>query len=304
LYTGKISQSAINAAFARAAHLFFDAEPKIIRDDYAVRLSGLNDDDTFLAIFKENYSKLAHISEDNAKAFSQSYRALAVVRQRFIEDELLKMLKNGVSQYVILGSGLDSFVLRRLDLKSKLTVFEVDRPEVLEWKNSRLHELHISQPSNLISVPIDFEKQTLLNELKNRGFKDDAPTFFSWLGVTQYLNELSVYKTLSQITQTNPGNEIIFEYVLTDSLLKDSEKRITEGSRMMPQEPWICQFDTGRLIKRLKEMGFTEVLDFGPQEVYSLYLSSRTDNISRSALEKLPWSMLNIAHIMKASVHT
>jgi hypothetical protein len=36
--TGEMTQSAMNAASARAAHLIFDAEPKIMRDDYAREL--------------------------------------------------------------------------------------------------------------------------------------------------------------------------------------------------------------------------------------------------------------------------
>jgi len=72
----------------------------------------------------------------------------------------------------------------------------------------------------------------------------------------------------------------------------------------MPEEPWISQFDTIALAERLKGMGFAEVSDFGPAEANTLYLAGRTDEISQSALKELLWSMLNIAHLMKARVST
>ena len=73
--TGKMSQGAINAAFARAAHLIFDAEPKVMRDDYALRFSGMQDENAFITAYKENYARLERMSKENARAFSQSFRA-------------------------------------------------------------------------------------------------------------------------------------------------------------------------------------------------------------------------------------
>jgi methyltransferase (TIGR00027 family) len=304
MITSKMSQSAINAAFARAAHLFFDTEPKVLRDEYAWSFSGMKDESAFIKQYKENYANLERISKENARAFSQSYRALAVIRHRYTEDELTKALERGVSQYVILGAGLDSFAYRRHDLQNRLRVFEVDRPEAQEWKKAQLHELGISLPQNLTFVPVDFEKQILTEELYKHGMNKIMPVFFSWLGVSQYLTEPAVFQTLRQIAAAPSGTEIVFEYVLTDSLLSGFEKIIVAGSRAMPDEPWKSQFDTIVLMKQLKEMGFSEVTDFGPNEANALYLASRADEISQSALEKLSWNMLRIAHLMKAIVGT
>lgn len=300
--TGKMSQSAINAASGRAAHLILDAEPKVMRDDYAVRFNGMQDESAFITQYNENYARLAQISEENARAFSQSYRALAAVRHRYAEDELARALERGVSQYVILGSGLDYFAFRRRDLEDRLRVFEVDRPAAQEWKRARLHELGISPPQNLTFVPVDFEKQTLTDELCAHGLRKDLPVFFSWLGVTQYLTEAAVFQSLRQIVSTASGSGIVFEYLVADSLLSDLEKLIVAGGKASPEEPWISQFDPIALAERLKEMGFNEVSDFGPEEANALYLVTRTDDISRSALEGLSWSMLRIAHLMKARV--
>ena len=295
-----MSQSAIIAAFARAAHLIFDAEPKVLRDDYALRFSGMQDESTFITAYKESYAELEQFSKESARAFSQSLRALAVLRQRYTEDELTNALDRGVSQFVILGAGLDSFAYRRRDLEDRLRVFEVDHPVTQEWKKTRLQALGIIPPPNLTFIPFDFEKQILNDALYAHGLRKDLPTFFSWLGVTQYLTETAVFQTLRQVVSATAGSEIVFEYVLTDALLPTPEQIIVAMSREMPEEPWISQFDPVALTERLKDMGFTKVSDFGPEEANAFYLAGRTDEISQSALEGLCLSVLRISHLMKA----
>lgn len=49
---------------------------------------------------------------------TRGYRAAIVARARFIEDLVLEAAEHGVEQYVILGSGLDTFAQRRPDVSS------------------------------------------------------------------------------------------------------------------------------------------------------------------------------------------
>jgi methyltransferase (TIGR00027 family) len=290
---GKPSRSAIFAAMTRAA------------DNFALRFSGVQDETSLLPSLNAIHAMMERgTSRDFARAFSQSYRAFAVVRHRYTEDELGKALERGVSQYVILGAGLDSFAYRRRDLKDKLRVYEVDFPATQQWKKARLHELNISLSNNLTFVPVDFEKQILMNELLVCGYQKDTPAFFSWLGVTQYLTEKAVFQTLDQIASAAPGSEIVFEYILPESLLNKEEKRVVARGKARPKsdEPWISQFAPAVLAQRLQEMGFTYMSDFGQEEANALYLGNRTDELSTSALEKLSFSMLRLGHFMKAKV--
>jgi O-methyltransferase involved in polyketide biosynthesis len=48
------------------------------------------------------------------------------VRSRYAEDHLVQSVAQGVSQYVILGAGLDTFAYR--NPFPRLRVFEVDFP--------------------------------------------------------------------------------------------------------------------------------------------------------------------------------
>ena len=63
----------------------------------------------------------------------------------------------GVSQYVILGSGLDPPAQRRPEIASHMHVFEVDRPGPQGWKRQRLIDLGFGVPEWLRLVPVYFE---------------------------------------------------------------------------------------------------------------------------------------------------
>jgi methyltransferase (TIGR00027 family) len=179
------SGSAIVAAITRAAHLFIDDEPKIFHDDFALGFSGMQNETTLksnLDMFRSGMAR--QTSPEYASSFYISYRAFALIRHRYTEDKLEKATERGISQYVILGAGLDSFAYRRQDMKDRLRVFEVDHPSSQEWKKRKLEELKIPVPGNLTFVPVDFEQQQLMDELYHHDFKKGSTAFFSWLGVT------------------------------------------------------------------------------------------------------------------------
>src|SRR5262245_57888316 len=111
---GQPSATARMAALFRAAHLVLDGEPKVLRDDLALYLSGANDEAalrrTLAVILTETAGR---IGLEVAQRLLTQGRAFVTVRNRYAEDALEKALARGVSQYVILGAGLDSFAYRR-----------------------------------------------------------------------------------------------------------------------------------------------------------------------------------------------
>jgi methyltransferase (TIGR00027 family) len=77
-----------------------------------------------------------------------------VSRARYAEDNLEKAVQQGVTQYVILGAGLDTFAFRQPEMLEKLEVFEVDHPATQEFKLHRLAELGWKQPAKLHFIPV------------------------------------------------------------------------------------------------------------------------------------------------------
>ena len=99
---------------------------------------------------------------------TRGVRAVIVARGRFIEDLVAEQAAAGVTQFVILGAGLDTIAERRPELGDRLRVFEVDQPGTQAWKRRRLLELGVGVPDWLQLVPVDFERGELVGRVVRR----------------------------------------------------------------------------------------------------------------------------------------
>src|SRR5215470_17263725 len=178
---GEPSRTAHRVALGRAAHQLWD-NPRVLDDPVALKIVGPD--------VAEELSR-----SEPAEAFEKYLRAFIVARSRYAEDQLADAIRRGVTQYVVLGAGLDTFAYR--NPFEHLRVFEVDHAATQAWKRSCLHSGGIATPASLIFVPVNLETQTLATELDRAGFKADQPAFFSWLGVTPYLGRETVLGTLA-----------------------------------------------------------------------------------------------------------
>src|ERR1700722_2405665 len=149
---GRPSKTALRVAIRRAAHQLVD-HPCVLNDPIALRLVGPGSD-----------RDLERASHEAARDF----RAFMATRSRFVEDQLATAVASGVTQYVILGAGLDTFAYR--NPFASLHVFEVDFPATQEWKRWKLAEAGIAEPANLTFVPLDFEHKALGEGLREAGF--------------------------------------------------------------------------------------------------------------------------------------
>jgi methyltransferase (TIGR00027 family) len=280
----------------RAAHLLLDEDPKIFQDPLALRLSGAESAAALLATYEAMLADVARRSTpEHAQTYARYSRANMVMRQRYTEEALGQALERGVAQYVILGAGLDSFAYRRRDLGAVVHVFEVDHPATQQWKRARLQALHLELPSNLTFVPLDFEQHTLADGLHGGGHRPESPTFFSWLGVTMYLTDAAVFETLRYVASLAPGSEIVFQYVVPETLLTDEGRQLLasiQANVASRGEPLVRAFEPTALAARVQALGFTQIWDFGPEEADAQYFAGRTDG-----LRTPPHS-----HLMKARV--
>ena len=271
----------------RAAHLLWDAPPKIFEDTLALQLSGCESEAGLRAQFDRLDAQLAlRLGPDVSKTFRRHLGTSIVARSRYLEDEVEQAANRGVFQYVILGAGLDSFAYRRTDLAKIVRVFEVDHPASQAWKRGRLHELGIELPPNLTLVPVDFEKQSLTDSLRQSGYSIDAPAFFSWLGVVPYLTSDAIFDTLRTVAALAPGTEIIFEYVVPRKMFDEEGQKLFDLMMVATAghgEPWRSFFEPDKLAEKVRELGFAEVSDFGPDDVQARYFAGRTDGLRPSA---------------------
>lgn len=280
---GQPDRTALASALVRAAHLLVDDEPRILRDEFAGRFAGFDSDAAVRAALAERQAALAaRRGPELARFILCSLRGIMTVRNRHAEDLLAKALQHGTDQYVLLGAGLDSFAYRRRDLAASLRVFEIDHPSTQQWKRARLDELTIPLPDNLTLVPVDFEHQSLRAALEEAGYRLEAPGFFSWLGVTQYLTEAATLQTLREIAAMAQGTEIVFEYTVLPSLLDGQERQYLESVSTGSGErgaPWYGFYEPGRLAGLVQAMGFTDVTAVSPDDLNARYFTSRQDGL-------------------------
>ena len=167
--TGQPSKTALRVAIRRIAHQLADPPP-VLDDPIAPLLIGTG---------------YARDLERAVEKVARDFRAFMAARSSFVEDNLAKAVADGVTQYAILGAGLDTFAYR--NPFPSLRVFEVDFPATQKWKRDLLSRAGIPIPPSLSFVPLDFEHKTLAAGLAEVGFKDDQPAYFGWLGVVPYL---------------------------------------------------------------------------------------------------------------------
>ncbi len=132
--------------------------------------------------------------------------------KRLLDDEVADALKTGIVQVVNLGAGWDSRAYRLPGLRGA-RVFEVDLPETTEAKRKKLEHLFGRVPENVMLVPIDIDREDLDEALRSHGYRPAEKTLFVWEGVTQYLTEAGVRRTLAAIAKAPPGSRLVFTYV-------------------------------------------------------------------------------------------
>jgi methyltransferase (TIGR00027 family) len=265
------SQTAYRVALSRAAHQILDV-PKVLDDPIALSIIGA-----------EGAAVIRKGGPQFESGLGRRLRSIFVARSRFAEDELAEAIKRGVRQYVILGAGLDTFAYRNPYPPSQLRVFEVDHPSTQAWKLKQLDAAKIPIPSAVTFVPLNFETQTLAEQLKVAGFRADEPTFFSWLGVTMYLTPEIVMATMKYVaSSTAGGGGIVFDYITPfsqESFVRRLRLRLLSYLMAAIGEPWRAFFETGVFTGDLKAVGFTHVVDMGPDDINAGYFHNRMDKL-------------------------
>jgi methyltransferase (TIGR00027 family) len=176
-----------------------------------------------------------------------------------------------------------------------LHVFEVDHPTTQTWKRARLEEVGISLPGDLTFAPVDFETQTLAEGLRGAGYDPGKCTFFSWLGVTEYLTSEAVMATLRFIASAPVGSGVAFDYMISSSLLTPVQRsRFDALARRVASagEPWQAFFEPGLLTRDLLAMGFGYIEDKGPEEVNAMYFKNRKDGLRVGSLSHLIYAQV------------
>lgn len=147
---------------------------------------------------------------DTDDSSSQLLTEVMGVRTRFFDDFFLDATEAGIRQAVILASGLDSRAYR-LPWPADTVVYEIDLPDVIEFKTKVLTDLGASPTSDRRTVAVDL-RDDWPAALRAHGFDPDAPTAWIAEGLLLYLPSDAQDRLFDNITeQSAPGSRLATE---------------------------------------------------------------------------------------------
>ncbi|MER6981184.1 class I SAM-dependent methyltransferase [Streptomyces carpinensis] len=275
--TGMPDSTAVRTALWRAMHVEVDSPPHVFEDEIGLRLAAPGGD--------------WRRRPDMDPQATRGFRAGIVARARFIEDLVVEQADRGVTQYVVLGAGLDTFAQRRTEIASRIHVFEIDQPGTQAWKRRRLTELGYGVPDRLHLVPVDLEaSESWLERLAAAGFDSGQPAVIVSTGVTMYLTREATAATLRQIATLAPGSTLAMTFLLPVDLLDEADRpglRASKDGARASGTPFISFYAPQDMLSLAREAGFTDVRHVPGATLAERYFADRADGLRPSSGEDL-----------------
>ncbi|HYB34999.1 MAG TPA: class I SAM-dependent methyltransferase [Mycobacterium sp.] len=163
------------------------------------------------------------LDDDAAKGLRRFADAMAI-RTEYFDNFFLDATGAGIRQAVILASGLDSRA-HRLAWPAGTTVFEVDQPQVIEFKTATLAALGAQPTADRRPVAIDL-RNDWPTALKAAGFDPGQPTAWIAEGLLGYLTADAQDRLLDQVTALSVrGSRFATEGLLDVNNLNEEELR-------------------------------------------------------------------------------
>jgi methyltransferase (TIGR00027 family) len=260
--------TAVRTALWRALHVEIDAHPPVFDDRLGLQLAAPDPD---------------WRSRPDMSSFTRPFRASIVARARFAEDLVEQQLAAGVTQYVILGAGLDTFAQRRPELASRLAIFEIDQPGPQQWKQQRLAQSGFAVPSSLHFVPVDFESgDAWWERLAGAGFDKGRPAVVAAMGVSMYLTRDAVASLLRRIAAFAEGSTLVMSFMVpidqVDPELRPAVERAAQGA-LASGTPFLSFFTPEQMLALAREAGSKHAQHVSSAMLAGRYFAGRTDGL-------------------------
>lgn len=259
--------TAAGVAWLRAVHQLIDEPPLILSDPAAVTLLG-----------PEGAARLRAAADRVQLPGVRALRSHVVLRSRFTEERLEAAAARGIRQFVVLGAGYDTFIVRQPEWARQLRIIEVDRPSTQAEKRARLAAVGLDLPGNVTFADVDFENESLAEGLSRHGVDLHQPTFFSWLGVMVYLTEPAIDAVFRLVASCPAGSEIVFTFSPPRGAGDERPGGLAERAAELG-EPWLSHFEPEAIERKLLGLGFREVVFLTPSEAEARYFRGRSDGL-------------------------
>ena len=214
-----VGATATMVAAARA--IATNADNPLIEDRFAeplVRAVGVD----FLTRWASGDLVAADIDDHESGWKLEHMPAAMAARTRFFDSFFHAAMQAGIRQAVILASGLDARAYR-LAWPSDMTVFEVDQPQVIEFKTATLAKLGAAPQAELRTVAVDL-RNDWPKALAEAGFDKSRPTAWIAEGLLGYLPPEAQDRLLDNITALSADGSRLACEAIPDMSEVDTEK--------------------------------------------------------------------------------
>jgi methyltransferase (TIGR00027 family) len=266
-----VGATATMVAAARA--IATSADDALINDPFAeplVRAVGVD----FFTKLASGELRAEELDADSASVGMARMTDNMAVRTKFFDEFFTDAAAAGIRQAVILASGLDSRAYR-LAWPAGTTVYEIDQPDVIEFKTRTLAEFGAEPTADRRTVAVDL-RFDWPSALVAAGFDPSQPTAWSAEGLLGYLPPDAQDKLLDTITELS-----------------------AIGSRVAVEStPGIDPADHEKAIERMQEsaqqwrnhgfeLDFADLIYMGERNEASTYLADHGWQISWQSVKEL-----------------
>jgi methyltransferase (TIGR00027 family) len=281
-----LSSTAYGTAFFRAVDNLLPEDKRIIDDCYSEKL--LPPAYKFFVIVMRVpalWKFLMYVREKSTPGIVGGI----IGRTRYIDDLFIDAVKKGIGSVVNLGAGVDSRTFRIPGIEN-VRYFELDLPEVVEFKKSIINKKLGGLPSNLFLVPIDFDSQDPGEVLEKAGYDPSAKTFFIWEGVTQYISPEAIDNTLKFVSRSVAGSKIAFTYVLESfingSHIPDGLDFLYKYMLKKKDRMWFSGFEPAAMSQYPSQYSLSLIEDVGYEICQEHYFKPRERNLTVMVIER------------------
>jgi methyltransferase (TIGR00027 family) len=206
-----------------------------------------------------------------------------IARTKYIDAVFAGFPAEGFTQVLLFGAGFDTRGIRFQSELRQVKVFELDAPTTQSAKIGQYRERGITVPDNLIFVPINFETDSVTDQLRRAGFANGTRTLVVAEGVFQYLKAEAVHATLKTVnTEVGQGSRLIFDYAHASALRGGGnaygQERMMRGVTRFG-ESWQFGLEEEEVEPLLRKHGFKLLDRQSPRDLEQAYFRDDAGNL-------------------------
>jgi methyltransferase (TIGR00027 family) len=199
------------------------------------------------------------VTDDTEFDPARMARGMAV-RTRFYDQFFVDATRSGIRQAVIVAAGLDVRAYR-LPWPQGTVVYEVDLPNVIDFKTSTLSKQGAAPTAERRTVAVDL-RDDWPAALEAAGFDPQAPSAWSAEGLVVYLPPEAQDALFDHITALSaPGSQLASEFVpdttvFTDPRWRSHHERMSELGFELDFNDLVYHFERSHIIEYLTQRGW------------------------------------------------